>query len=56
MYINYNRHPKNIDTSDCVVRAISTAFNRDYLEVRRELNECKRNYKKKSIRKKINIS
>lgn len=44
MYINYNRHPKNIYTSDCVVRAISTAFNRDYLEVRRELNECKRNY------------
>ncbi|NLC97306.1 MAG: hypothetical protein GX675_07040 [Erysipelotrichaceae bacterium] len=38
----YNRHPKGIETSDCVVRAISTALDIDYLECRRNLNRSKR--------------
>lgn len=41
-YIRFNNHPKRINTGDCVVRAISKAFNRDYLETRRELNRIKR--------------
>jgi hypothetical protein len=42
MYQEYNAHPKGIKTTDCMVRAISTAFNKDYLETRRELNQAKR--------------
>lgn len=38
----YNNHPKCLITNDCVVRAISKAFDREYLEVRRELNRIKR--------------
>ena len=38
----YNNHPKALKTNDCVVRAISKAFDREYLEVRRELNRIKR--------------
>ncbi len=38
----YNRHPKGIETSNCVVRAISTALDIDYLECRRNLNRSKR--------------
>ena len=38
----YNNHPKGLTTNDCVVRAISKAFDREYLEVRRELNRIKR--------------
>ena len=38
----YNRHPKGISTTDCVVRAISTALDIDYLECRRNLNKAKR--------------
>jgi len=38
----YNRHPKGIETSDCVVRAISTALDIDYLDCRRNLNRSKR--------------
>ncbi len=41
-YIKFNNHPKGLETSDCVVRAISKAFDRDYLETRRELNRTKR--------------
>lgn len=51
MFREYNAHPKGLLTNDCVVRAISTATNTDYLECRRDLNRKKRelgfnNYKK----------
>ena len=42
MYKEYNAHPKGLNTNDCVVRAIATAFNKGYLECRRELNHTKR--------------
>lgn len=41
-FILYNRHPDGKTVGDCVVRAVSTAFNKDYLETRRELNRTKR--------------
>lgn len=36
-FIEYNRHPQHKRVGDCVVRAISTAFNKDYLETRKDL-------------------
>lgn len=36
-----NPHPKGLHTTDCVVRAVALAFDKDYLEVRRELNKSK---------------
>ena len=42
MFKEFNAHPKGIKTGDCVVRAIATATNTDYLECRRELNRKKR--------------
>ena len=42
MFKEFNAHPKGIKTSDCVVRAIATATDTDYLECRRELNQKKR--------------
>jgi hypothetical protein len=42
MFQFYNAHPKGIKTSDCVVRALATATNADYLECRRNLNQAKR--------------
>ena len=42
MFKEFNAHPKGIKTGDCVVRAIATATNKDYLECRRELNQAKR--------------
>jgi len=42
MFKEFNAHPKGIKTTDCVVRAITTATNSDYLEVRRELNKKKK--------------
>ena len=36
-FIEYNRHPQQKRVGDCVVRAISTAFNKDYLETRKDL-------------------
>lgn len=42
MFKEHNAHPKGIKTTDCVVRAIATARNQDYLECRRELNQAKR--------------
>jgi hypothetical protein len=42
MYKEYNAHPKGLKTTDCVVRAIATATDSDYLETRRELNRRKR--------------
>jgi len=41
-FIKINVHPKGLDVKDCVVRAVSTAFEKDYLETRRELNRAKR--------------
>jgi len=40
-----NPHPKGIKTGDCVVRAVSLAFDKDYLEARRDLNKAKRESK-----------
>ncbi len=37
-----NPHPKGLHTTDCVVRAVALAFDKDYLEVRRELNQSKK--------------
>ncbi len=42
MFKEYNAHPKGLKVDDCVVRAIATATNKDYLECRRELNRAKR--------------
>lgn len=39
-FLKYNRHPKGLNTKDCMVRSISTAFNKDYLETRRDLNKA----------------
>lgn len=44
MFKEFNAHPKGIKTTDCVVRAISTALNKDYMECRRELNQKKREW------------
>lgn len=44
MYKEYNAHPKGILTSDCVVRALATATNTDYIECRRKLNQLKREW------------
>ncbi|QVK19722.1 hypothetical protein KHQ81_15860 (plasmid) [Mycoplasmatota bacterium] len=42
MYQFYNAHPKGLKVRDCVKRAISKGFNKDYMEVSRELNTLKR--------------
>ncbi|MDI6452358.1 hypothetical protein [Peloplasma aerotolerans] len=42
MFKEFNAHPKGIKTTDCMVRAISTATRTDYLEARRELNRKKK--------------
>ena len=42
IYEYSNPHPKNLLTTDCVVRAVAIAFDKDYLETRRELNKAKR--------------
>lgn len=44
MFKEYNRHPKGIKTTDCVVRAISTAMNIDYMDLRKDLNRKKREW------------
>jgi len=44
MFKEFNAHPKEIKTSDCVVRAISTSKNTDYSTCRRELNQLKREW------------
>ena len=31
-FVNYNNNPKNKKTTDCVVRAISFALDKDYIE------------------------
>lgn len=45
-----NPHPKGIKTTDCVVRAVSIALDKDYLEVRRELNRSKKELKETSYK------
>lgn len=42
IYQYSNPHPKDLLTSDCVVRAVALAFDKDYLETRRTLNQEKR--------------
>jgi len=42
VYKEYNAHPKGLKTTDCVVRAIAIAMDKDYLGCRRELNQAKR--------------
>lgn len=37
-FVKYNAHPKGLNVKDCVVRSVCTAFKRDYLETRKELN------------------
>jgi hypothetical protein len=44
MFKQYNAHPKGVKTGDCVVRSISVAFEKEYMEVRRELNQKKREW------------
>ena len=44
MYTEFNAHPKGIKTTDCVVRAISTATKMEYMECRRILNQKKREW------------
>ena len=44
MFQEFNAHPKGIKTTDCVVRAIATATNLDYMECRRKLNQLKRDW------------
>ena|SRR5690554_5585169 len=57
-----NPHPKGLLTGDCVVRAITIATNKNYLEVRRHLNRIKKelkepNYKtRKFIHKYANLN
>jgi len=41
-FIKFNAHPKGLSVKDCVVRAVSTAFEKDYMETRRELNRAKK--------------
>ncbi|MEG1565837.1 MAG: hypothetical protein RR342_03770 [Bacilli bacterium] len=42
-HIRYmNVHPKQIETSDCVCRALSLATDTPYLEMRKKLNKIKR--------------
>ena len=38
-FIEYNANPKHLKTGDCVIRAISFALNKDYIETYRELFE-----------------
>lgn len=40
-----NPHPEGKHTTDCVVRAITLATDKDYLEVRRHLNRIKKELK-----------
>jgi len=42
MYKYYNAHPKNLRVNDCVKRAFSKGLEKDYNEVKKELNEIKR--------------
>lgn len=46
-YINYNANPKNLKTSDCVIRALSKATGKSWDEVYKELFEI--GYKKKRL-------
>ena len=44
MFREFNAHPKGLKTTDCVVRALSTALNVDYNACRKELNQKKREW------------
>jgi hypothetical protein len=41
-FIKFNAHPKGLSVKDCVVRAVSTAFEKDYMKTSRELNRVKK--------------
>ena len=38
-FVNYNANPKQLRTGDCIIRAISFALNKDYIETYKELVE-----------------
>lgn len=38
-FVNYNNNPKNKKTTDCVVRAISFALDKDYIETYKDMVE-----------------
>ncbi len=42
VYEYRNPHPKGLNTTDCVVRAVALAFDADYIETRKILNQHKR--------------
>lgn len=42
MYQYLNVHPKGLLVCDCVKRAITKATGKDYMEVQRKLNRCKK--------------
>ena len=42
MYQYLNVHPKGLLVCDCVKRAITKVTGKDYMEVQRELNRCKK--------------
>lgn len=44
MFQEYNAHPKGIKTGDCVVRALTVGLSKDYNDLRRELNQKKREW------------
>lgn len=41
MYIYYNPHPQNKRVGDCVKRAFTKALDKEYLEVKKILNDIK---------------
>lgn len=42
MFKYFNANPKGLKVGDCVKRAITKATGKDYMEVQRELNRCKK--------------
>lgn len=42
MFKKFNANPKGLKVGDCVKRAITKATGKDYMEVQRELNQCKK--------------
>lgn len=49
----YNPHPKEIKTTDCVVRAVTCATNGDYIEARKSLNAKTRIMKQRKRKRPI---
>lgn len=38
-FVNYNNNPKNKKTTDCIIRAISFALDKDYIETYKDMVE-----------------